>query len=271
MSPGLNAPATFGLVELDLLTTYAGVELPFPLQVPAFGRVQPERDVLFAAASETLQARGLADENGPLAIADRLVDALARPAGGVDLVLGGPDWESGAVALVQGRTALLCLQRFNEAEHRIVEVEEIDLDVLADELLQLVPALPAGQSIPLRLPLPAMRAAHQVLTTARARDDQDTIEREVLDVLRSGGVDPAAASRLVALLHPLDGYGQMGVTRRAGGADDERVGAELSWIDTPAGRHRVGASPDGQWMSVNPLPMDDLHAMIRDFVAKVRR
>lgn len=259
----------FGLVELELLATYAGAELPFPLQVPAYGRVPPERDVLFATAGETLRLRALADQDGPLGLADRLVALLAGRAAGIDLVLGGPDWESGAVALVSGggADALLCLQRLNDAERHIVEAYDVTGDALADELFSLVPALHGGHAIPLRLPLRAVRAAHDLLTSAEREVDQERLYEE----LHAGGVEPAAAGKLAALLHPLEGYGQMGVTRRRADGEDVRVGSELSWIDTPAGRYRISSTDDGGWVSINPLHPDELFAALRDLVGRARR
>jgi EspG family len=260
-----TAPVHFGLVELDLLASYAGAELPFPLQVPAFGRVQPERDVLFATAGETLRMRGLADADGPLALADRLVALLARRSGGVDLVLGGPDWESGAVALVAGAGAVLCLQRFNAAEQHLVETYEVATDALAGELYSLVPELPGGHTIPLRLPLRALRAAHDLIQSA----DRELGEARLYEELLAGGVDATAAGKLASLLHPLEGYGQMGTTRQGGDGHDVRVGSELSWVDTSSGRYRISA--DDGWVSVNPLHPDELFSRLRDFVSRVRR
>lgn len=263
-----HAPTRFGLVELDLLATFAGAELPFPLQVPSFGRVPPERDLLFGAAGETLRVRGLAGDDGPTGLAGRLVALLSHRAGAVDLVLGGPDWESGAVALIDATAAagaLMCLQRFNPAERHLVEAYELDGDVLAHELFSLVPALHGGNAIPLRLPQRAMRAAHDLLTAAGGGN----VEREVYEVLREGGVDATAAAKLASLLHPLEGYGQMGVSMPGAGGEDVRVGSELSWVDTPAGRYRIG-SADG-WVSINPLHPDELFSLLRSFVARVRR
>lgn len=265
-------PAQFGLVELDLLATYAGAELPFPLQVPSFGRVPPERDLLFAGAGETLRLRGLADDDGPTGLADRLVSLLASRRGGIDLVLGGPGWESGAVALTDRSTAVLCLQRFNPDEHHLVDAYQVDADVLADELYSLVPELVGGHTIPLRLPLRAMRAAHELLTSASGQGA--SVEQRVYEVLRDGGVDVTAAEKLASVLHPLTGYGQMGVTRPGDGGEDGRVGHELSWIDAPTGRYRIDSTRDGEgdgWVSINPLHPDELFTLIRGNVAKVRR
>ncbi|HEY0636749.1 MAG TPA: ESX secretion-associated protein EspG [Pseudonocardiaceae bacterium] len=274
----LARPAQFGLVELDLLATYAGAELPFPLQVPSFGRVPDERDLLFAGAGATLRVRGLADDDGPAGLADQLVALLARRTGTVDLVLGGPGWESGAVALVDRSTAVLCLQRFNPEEHHLVDAHQVDGDTLAAELMALVPELAGGHSIPLRLPLHAVRSAHEILVRAqRAGTDPDRrdVEQRVYEELRAGGVDPTAAGKLATVLHPLEGYGQLGVTRPGDGGEDVRVGHELSWIDTPGGRYRVGSSAGGRdhdgWVSINPLHPDELYTLVRGFVSTVRR
>ncbi|HET8642156.1 MAG TPA: ESX secretion-associated protein EspG [Pseudonocardiaceae bacterium] len=282
--------AQFGLVELDLLATYAGAGIPFPLQVPSFGEVPPARDLLFASAAETLQLRGLANEDGPLALAEELATLLAARSGAIDLVIGGPDWQSGAVALVESRRAMLCLQRFNAAERDVVEVYPVETDSLAAELVKLVPAWPAGHSIPVRLPLRAVRAAQAVLAEADpSPDDRDPGDREVGDreaaeerlraALREGGADATATAKLVSVLHPLQSYGQLGVTRPGPDGQDVRVGPELSWLDTPRGRYSIastqrsagdGGAEEG-WVSINPLHPEDLLGTARGFVSASRR
>ena len=264
----------FGLVELDLLATYAAAEVPFPLRVPSFGEVPPARALLFASAGETLQLRGLADEDGPLALADELATMLAGRAGAIDVVIGGPDWQSGAVALVDARRAVLCLQRFNDAERDLVEVYRVDTDTLARELASLLPAWPGGHSIPVRLPLRAVRAAQVVLAGAEADPaNRDSAEDRLRAALRDGGIDDTAATKLVSVLHPLECYGQIGVTRPGPDGQDVRVGAELSWIDTPRGRYSISSTQaDGDgWVSINPLHPEDLLGALRGFVSAARR
>jgi EspG family len=286
----------FGLVELDLLATYAGAQIPFPLQVPSFGRVPPERDLLFATAGETLQLRGLADEDGPLDLADELASLLANRTGTIDLVIGGQGWQSGAVALVDTTSAVLCLQRFNED---LVEAYKVPTDSLAAELVRLVPEWSGGHSIPVRLPLRAVRAAQAVLSEAEQdaseNTDPEAVEQRLRAAFREHGVDGAAASKLVSVLHPLELYGQMGVTRPGAGGEDVRLGAELSWIDTPRGRYSVASTSSGSgsgsrfssglrpgeggsngedgdgWVSINPLHSDELLGVVRGFVSTARR
>lgn len=278
----MTSHVQFGLVELDLLATYAASEIPFPLQVPSFGEVPPERDLLFASAGEALELRGLADEDGPLDLAEELATMLADRAGAVDLVIGGADWQSGAVALVDGRQALLCLQRFNPAERDLVEVYRVETDSLARELVKLVPEWPGGHTIPIRLPLRAVRAAQAVLTEAESGTesaDRETVEQRLRAALREHGVDATAAAKLVSVLNPLVCYGQMGVTRPGQDGQDVRVGAELSWIDTPRGRYSIASATDesdgvdggGGWVSINPLHPEDLLGAVRGLVSTARR
>jgi hypothetical protein len=265
----------FGLVEFDLLATFAEVEIPFPLQVPSFGEEPADRDILYATAGETLELRGLADEDGPLDLADTLVNMLANRTGAIDLVVGGQDWQSGAVALVDARDSLLCLQRFNDEERDLIEVYHVPTDSLAAELVYLVPGCRPGPAIPLRLPLRGIKAAQGVLDSAEDGSDpgdEETIERRLRAALRDGGIDATATGKLVSVLHPLECYGQMGVTRPDADRQDVRVGAELSWIDTPRGRYSISATEEGDgWVSVNPLHQDDLLGAVRGFVSTARR
>lgn len=268
--------AHFGLVEMDLLANYAGAEIPFPLQVPSFGQVQPERDLLLAAACETLQVRGLADDDGPLELADQLAALLGNRTGAVDLVIGGPDWNSGAVALVGPTYSVLCLQRFNDEERDLVETYAVATDTLDIELARLLPTLPGGHSIPIRLPVRAVRAAQQVLLDAEGeRSDPDSVQHRLQTTLTEYGVPSAATGKLATVLHPLTGYGQMGATRPGRDGEHARVGAELSWIDTESGRMTVstasGADGDEGWVSINPLHPDELLSGVRRLVADARR
>jgi hypothetical protein len=205
---------------------------------------------------------------------------LAHRTGSIDIVVGGLDWQSGAVALVDATHAVLCLQRFNDVEGDLVEAYRVATDSLAAELVRLVPEWPGGHSIPIRLPLRAVRAAQAVLTDAYSEDDEqveqdsdpEVVEQRLRATLREHGVDAGAAGKLVSVLHPLECYGQMGVTRPGPDGEDVRVGAELSWIDTPRGRYSISSTSDGDgWVSINPLHPDELLGMARGFVSAARR
>ncbi len=241
----------FGLVEVDLLATHAGAAIPYPLRVPSFGRVPEERDTLYAAASETLEARELANADGPVGLAADLVAALARRRGTVDLVVRGPDGEHGAVAMVYGKHAVLCRQDLTG--EGLVDVRRIPLSAVPGALTALVPPLPGATAMPVRLP------AASTGDPAAPR-------------IEPRGGDPAELEALAALVTTVSGAGQLGATvTRAG--KDTRAGAELSWLDTPSGRVRVTVPPPGTdgWVSVNPLAPATLLAAAADLVEALRR
>lgn len=225
----------FGLVELDLLATHAGVRFPFPLRVTEFGRIAGERDVLLAAAGVTLRARGLAGERGPLGVAAEVVTALREYRGTVDLVLTGPGVAVGVVAMVYRSWALICRQRLTgDPAKNGVQIRRVAQSSLADELTGMVPEVESAIAMPITLP--------------------------------PDGGDPGALDELGRLLPELTGAGQLGATRRDAG----RTGTELSWLDGPRGRVRVNRTEDG-WLSVNPLRHNEMRRAVNDLAVLVRR
>lgn len=224
----------FGLVELDLLAAHAGARCPFPLRVPEFGRIAGEREVLLAAAGATLRARGLADVRGPLGVAAELVTALGEHRGAVDLVLAGPDSVIGVAAMVYGDRALICGQPLTETPTAGVWVRRVLRNVLADELMAMVPQVAPAQVMPI---------------TFRP-DDADRVDSAVLD-------------GLVSVLGELTGSGQLGASSH--GTGETRSETELSWLDGPRGRVRVSSAPGG-WVSVNPLRRNDLRLVLDELV-----
>jgi ESAT-6 protein secretion system EspG family protein len=246
----VGAPPTsvhIGLVELDLLATHAGVPLPFPLRVPSFGRIEAERAALLGVAGRTLRMRGLADEVGPLGMADELVIALREHRGTVDLVLVGPEGADGIVALVYRSSALLCRQRVTDPAAPVA-VRRIPDTALAAELLALIPDVAPAKSMPISLPVRAMR---QAAAAVHGIEDDHDRELRLRDLVRDCGGDPGGLEPLSGLVSTVLGRGQLGATRRAG-AEGARVGEELSWLDGPRGRVRVSGATD-TWVSVNPL------------------
>ena len=225
----------FGLVELDLLATHAGVRFPFPLRVPEFGRIAGEREVLLAAAGVTMRVRGLAGRRGPLGVAAELVTALREYRGTVDLVLAGPDSVVGVVAMVYRSWALICGQPLTGAQASTgVWIRRVAQSVLADELIGMVPEVAPVRAMPI--------------------------------TLSPDGDDPGVLDDLGELLAELTGSGQLGATRRGTG---ERSGTELSWLDGPRGRVRVNRAADG-WLSINPLRQNEIRLAL-DNVAMIAR
>jgi hypothetical protein len=254
----------FGLVELDLLATYAGVPFPFPLRVPSCGRIAGEREVLLATAGQTLLVRGLVDETGPVGVAAELVTALRQYRGTVDLVLAGADGATGVVAMIYRSRALLCIQPLNDDPAGTVGIRRVADTAVADGLLRMVPDLAAPITVPITLPAPAVDAAQRLVQDASSAMDY---EQQVRDLVRDHGVDPAVLDQLAGLLAPLSGRGQLGATRRA--SPNTRAGAELSWLDGPRGRVRVSTA-DG-WVSVNPLQRAQLRSAFEELATIARR
>jgi hypothetical protein len=224
----------FGLVELDLLATHAGVRFPFPLRVPEFGRIAGEREVLLAAAGVTLRARGLAGERGPLGVAAEVVTALREHRSTVDLVLARPA-VVGVVAMVYRSWALICRQPLTgDPAANGVAIRRIAQNALADELTGMVPEVETAIAMPVTLP--------------------------------PDGGDPGVLDEVGRLLPELTGAGQLGATRR----DTGRAGTELSWLDGPRGRVRVNRAEDG-WVSLNPLRQNEIRYTIDSLSMLARR
>jgi hypothetical protein len=256
----------FGLIELDLLATHAGVPVPFPLRVPSFGRITAERDVLLAVAGQTLRMRWLADEAGPIGAAAELVTALREHRGAVDLVLVGPAGSVGITALVYRSSALICWQSLDDDPAGVVRVLRVAETALAEELSSMIPALPGAHAMPIALPGNALAA---LLTFIGETGDLTDQQQRLRDLVRDNGGDPAVLDQLTGLTANLSGRGQLGATRRVG-AGVVRAGTELSWLDGPRGRLRVKRTDDG-WVSVNPLRQNGLRAALDELVMIARK
>lgn len=237
----------FGLAELDLLTTHAGVRMPYPVRVPSYGRTGAERAAVLAMAGATLAARGLADDTGPTGLAAELVTALRARRSTVDLVLtglvGGP---VGVLALRHGSAALVCRQPLTRGHANRVAVTRLAWDELADELHRDVPRLPGALVVPISLDAGVVAAA----------GEPGGVTRDGLRALAAaGGGDPDELDRLADLLPTVTSRGQLGATSAG------RRTHELSWLDSPSGRVRIDRARNG-WVSVNPLHPKDIHRFI---------
>ncbi|MEV6228804.1 ESX secretion-associated protein EspG [Saccharopolyspora shandongensis] len=256
----------FGQIELDLLASHVGVRFPFPLRVPSFGRIDGEREVLLATAGQTLQARGLADEDGPAGAAAELVTALREYRGTVDLVLFDGDGATAVVAMVYRSWALICEQPLDGDPASPVRIRRVLANALGDALRAMVPDLGPARAMPISLPERAIGSAAELI---RDVADDEAKERLLRELVRDCGGDPDVLDQLTGLLPTLTGRGQLGATRRDG-AENVRAGAELSWLDGPRGRLRINPARNG-WVSINPLRSEDLRFALDELAGIARR
>jgi hypothetical protein len=265
-------------VEVDLLCAFAEVEAPFPLEIPASGQTEIERRHRYAAAREQLTARGLADENGPLGVAEDFVFLVRASTGVLDLVLAKEKPALAAVILNYRDEALLVTQDLTSAE-RMLHMKAASMDDALDDLMRLIPMVDAPLTAPFSLPRKALEDAFHEMVVNLPEPDPDDPDRvpearrltseQLDDLLRRHGIDDRVARRMVSHLQPVLGSGQVGHARRDDSEDQwQRVGEELRWLDTERGRFRLAG--DSEWMSVNPLPRDDIRSELRRMAAKTR-
>jgi hypothetical protein len=260
----VNAGAPLHPVEVDLLCAFAEVEAPFPLEIPASGHSDVEQRALFKSAREQLTERGLADENGPLDVAEDFVFLLRSCTGVVDMVLAKEELTLAAAVLVHRDEALLVTQDL-ASDDQMIRMKAATLDEALDDLARLVPRAEVPLSAPFSLPRKALEAAYNALVER----EEPLMTQQVDEVLRAQGIDDRITRRMVSHLQPVLGNGQIGVARRDETEDQwKRVGDELRWLDTERGRFRLAG--DAEWMSVNPLPRDEIRAELRKLAMKAR-
>ncbi len=264
MTSSTTFDASLDAVELDLLCTYAQVSAPYPLRARSVGATLTQRQQSFRAARQRLAARGLADDQGPLGVADAFVHMLrsGKTTFDVTLAIGGD--RLGAVLLGHRGEAVLAITDLDAAEP-MASLIALSVDDAVDELLLLVPELDAAMITPMTLPRKALAGAYRELIE---RGRLGTHEMD--ELLRTHGIDERLAHRMVTQLQPVLGNGQAGLAERGGYAGEwRRVGEELRWLDTERGRFRLAGTSD--WTSVNPLFANELAGEIRRMCAAVGR
>ncbi|HVK25543.1 MAG TPA: ESX secretion-associated protein EspG [Actinokineospora sp.] len=263
-------------VEIDLLCTFAEVEVPFPIEIPSAGQTDVERGALFSGAAQQLRDRGLADERGPLDVAEEFVYLLRACTGVIDLVLRKPDSTLAVAVLTAQDEALLVVQDSSEP-NGMVRVQAATLDDALGRLDRMVPRVDASPSTSFSLPKRALRNAFDAMLSRMPENGGEPnplSQNEIEDLLRSHGIDDRVARRMVSYLQPVEGSGQIGAAQRDDTEEQwHRVGDEIQWIDTPRGRFRLagGTGEDADWMSVNPLGVDELRSAVRGLAAHARR
>jgi hypothetical protein len=253
-------------VEVDLLCTFAEVEAPFPLDIPASGMTGIEQRMRFRDAREHLTDRGLADENGPLGVAEDFVFLLRSCTGVLDMVLAAEKLDLAVALMTHREETLLVTQRLSDPDGEI-RMKAVTLDEAVADLMRLVPRVDAPRTAPFSLPRRAIEDAFAAMTD---RGDRGSLPAQEIDeLLAARGIDDRIVRRMVSHLQPVLGNGQAGVARRDDSEDQwQRSGEELRWLDTERGRYRLAG--DDAWMSVNPLPREEMRDGLRRLAGQTR-
>ncbi|OLR90138.1 ESX secretion-associated protein EspG [Actinokineospora bangkokensis] len=265
-------------VEVHLLCTFAEVEAPFPLEVATASTSDEERAVLFHHAAATLIERDLADEQGPLGVAEEFAYLLGHCSGVVDLVVDrGGAGRLGVAMLVAGNDALLVTQDAADP-HGALRMLAAPFDDAVSRLCRVLPTAEAPRTAPFSIPKKSAQAIFEVMVDRMPDDDGESpreprplTQQELDRLLADHGIDEQVLRRMTTALHPVEGSGQVGLARRSPSTEDQwqRVGDELAWVDTPKGRFRL-ATEDDSWISVNPLAQDDLRSAVRGLAQRAR-
>jgi hypothetical protein len=262
-----RSAVAMGVAEVDLLCAAANSAPPFPLRVTSDGVTGTERRAVLRAAGERLAARGLADERGPLGVAEAFAYLLQDAPMTLDLVLSIGGDTIGVVLLVRQDLAVLVTQELSKPDN--VSMAELPFDDAVDELIGLIPDHDAALAAPFSLPKAALDQVYRALLRRQGRP---LGVGEWEELLARHGVTDRLARRLVTHLQPVLGNGQMGLATRGGYANQwRRAGAELRWLDTEKGRFQLVDTDEGGWLSVNPLYGQDLAASVRGLARSLRR
>jgi hypothetical protein len=254
-------------VEVDLLCVFAEVEAPFPLEIPATGQTGVEQRMRFRDAREMMTDRGLADENGPLGVAEDFVFLLRSATGVLDMVLATEKLDLAVALMTHRDESLLVTQKLSDPEG-VVRMKAVTLDEAVGDLMALVPKVDAPRSAPFSLPRRAIEDAFEAMTD-RGDGPETLTTTEIDELLAARGIDDRVSRRMVSHLQPVLGNGQAGVARRDDSEDQwQRSGEELRWLDTERGRYRLAG--DDTWMSVNPLPREEMRDELRKLAGRTR-
>ena len=208
-------------VEVHLLCAFAEVDPPFPLDIPSAATSEEERAVLFHHAAATLIERDLADEQGPLGVAEEFVYLLRQCSGAVDLVVDREDeGRLAAVLLVSKDDGLLVIQ--DEADpYGVLRMHAAPVDEVVQRLSRLVPSAEAPRTAPFTIPRKSAAAVFQAMLDRMPEDEDSDREprpmspAELEQLLAQHGVDEAVLRRMEAALQPVLASGQAGTAKRS--------------------------------------------------------
>lgn len=259
--------------EVELLCVTADSAPPFPLRIQSFGRTTDEQQAIYRAAGRELAGRGLADEQGPLGVAEAFTYQLRECAMTLDMVLSVGSDQVGAVVFGRQSEAVFVAQRFGDRISR-VRMASGPMDDMIEQLLALIPAHSAARTSPFNVPGRALSEVYQELRRrmpANPRIPPTPMGRDELDeLMRAYGIDDRLARLMVTELQPVVGNGQAGLASRGGyGKEWQRASEELRWLDTERGRFLLGPHDKTGWMSVNPLSEQELHQSIRQLAGSL--
>ena len=300
MEPSTSRGVRLHPIEIDLLCTFAEVEAPFPLEIESSGETYAEQLMIYRGAREALTERGLADEGGPLGVAEDFVHLIRFGTGALDMVLFEEDRPRLRAVVLADRGEALLVTQDPRDEVGYVYLKPITLDEAVEELMALVPKHDAPMASPFTLPRRAIAAVYAVLAERMGDPERgvgptEMTGDEVDELVRAHGIDERAVRNMITHLQPVFGNGQAGIARRTGAEGDEwrRDGDELRWLDTSRGRWRFADGDEtgvssarkstsrsseedddelegSEWISVNPFPADEMRSALRKLAARLR-
>ena len=186
----------------------------------------------------------------------------------LDLVLATEKLDLAVALMTHRDESLLVTQRLSDPDGEI-RMKAVTLDEAVDDLMRLVPRVEAPRTAPFSLPRRAIEEAFAAMTDRGEREPEPLSAQEIDELLAARGIDDRITRRMVSHLQPVLGNGQAGVARRDDSEDQwQRVGEELRWLDTERGRYRLAG--DDTWMSVNPLPREEIRDELRRLAGQTR-
>lgn len=245
-------------LELDVVWRAQSFDdLPLIIDVPSPGGTHAERAKLEAHVWADLVERELADDHSRAT--SRLVDALGvinHRRMSLELRTFGPDPLRAMVA-VRGPRAILAM--LDDERLRLAAVADTGL---ADTLVSLLPALPAGPGHPITVTTAALTTAANAGTSGAA-----------WDALRRHGVNRDDARILLDMATGSTRTGQIAAELRKSKGRLTRSPRIVAFYDTPRGRYHVLRKIIGstEHVTVAPASLQTLARSVNQLVAELRR
>ncbi|MFI7678245.1 ESX secretion-associated protein EspG [Actinophytocola sp. NPDC049390] len=220
-------------------------EPPTALTLPRPGATPERRTEYAAQASTALRTRGLGTVHDPV---QALATALRHIATGntkLTLHTHGPK-PAQALGVLTDRTATMTVRTGDE-----IRLREVTPGTLIEELLTVLPPLPAAPGWPTNIAVTDYREA--------CRRGEATGIPGFVQALRAAGLREPDTATLVRAITTRAGGGQLGAT-----SPTTRRNPTVTWVDTPAGRYAVGHR-DG-WVTITPADTTRLNQMAKNMI-----